>query len=97
MCSRHHCKRQYGAVWSMVWDTHNRSTKADSPPLKRLATVFREISAFLRQQETHLPPAELWCACSLLIRRYICSSAGAVISNRPPVLLQAYYRPSSFK
>ncbi|GFV89452.1 hypothetical protein TNCV_4152681 [Trichonephila clavipes] len=37
-----------------------------------------------RQQETDLPPAELWCACSLLIGRYITSSAGVVLLTRPP-------------
>ncbi|GFT67295.1 hypothetical protein TNCV_2359601 [Trichonephila clavipes] len=33
---------QYGAVWSMG-HTHNRSPWYNHPPLKRLATVFREI------------------------------------------------------
>ncbi|GFU11093.1 hypothetical protein TNCV_4970151 [Trichonephila clavipes] len=50
-------------------------------PLKRLATVFRR-SAFLRQQQTDLPPAELWCACSfLLIGRYISVFCGRRTSN----------------
>ncbi|GFW97658.1 hypothetical protein TNCV_685281 [Trichonephila clavipes] len=39
-------------------------------------------SAFLRQQETDLSPAELWCACSfLLIRRYICLLQASRTSN----------------
>ncbi|GFV14952.1 hypothetical protein TNCV_639111 [Trichonephila clavipes] len=48
---------QYGAVWSMG-HTQHVWVRMVLPPLKRLATVFREI-CFLRQQETDLPPAEL--------------------------------------
>ncbi|GFU68109.1 hypothetical protein TNCV_4028951 [Trichonephila clavipes] len=52
---------QYGAV---VNGTHTTGLRVHSPPpLERMATVFGR-SAFLRQQETDLPPAELWCACS---------------------------------
>ncbi|GFV28902.1 hypothetical protein TNCV_754451 [Trichonephila clavipes] len=62
---------QYGAVWSMG-HTQQVCVRIVLLPLKRLATVFGR-SAFLRQQETDLPPAELWCTCSfLLIGRYIC-------------------------
>ncbi|GFV85832.1 hypothetical protein TNCV_2004521 [Trichonephila clavipes] len=53
---------QYGAVWSMG-HTQQVCVRIVPPPLKRLATVFGR-SAFLRQQETDLPPAELWCAYS---------------------------------
>ncbi|GFV29324.1 hypothetical protein TNCV_1679051 [Trichonephila clavipes] len=56
---------QYGAVWSMG---HTTGLCAYSPPLP--SNVWQQFfgrSAFLRQQETDLPPAELWCACSLLI------------------------------
>ncbi|GFX66708.1 hypothetical protein TNCV_2060021 [Trichonephila clavipes] len=62
---------QYGAVWSMG---HTSGLRAYSPPPP--SNVWQQFfgrSAFLRQQETDLPPAELWCACSvLLIGRYIC-------------------------
>ncbi|GFX77982.1 hypothetical protein TNCV_909991 [Trichonephila clavipes] len=43
-----------------------------------------ERSAFLRQQETDLPPAELWCACSFADRTIYLSSAGVVLLTRPP-------------
>ncbi|GFS61280.1 hypothetical protein TNCV_3105041 [Trichonephila clavipes] len=47
--------RQYGAVWSMG---HTQQVCVRIVLLlKRLATVFTE-SAFLRLQETDLPPAE---------------------------------------
>ncbi|GFT84659.1 hypothetical protein TNCV_538861 [Trichonephila clavipes] len=42
-------------------------------------------SAFLRQQETDLSPADLWCACFLFADRTIyLSSAGVVLLTRPP-------------
>ncbi|GFW30240.1 hypothetical protein TNCV_3850111 [Trichonephila clavipes] len=74
---------QYGAVWSM--GQHTTGLRAYSPPpLKRMATVFGRF-AFLRQQETDLPPAELWCACSFFADRTIyLSSAGVVLLTRPP-------------
>ncbi|GFV31835.1 hypothetical protein TNCV_2708421 [Trichonephila clavipes] len=47
----------------------DRSERAYSPPpLKRLATVFRETlgSCFPEAPETDLSPAELWCAAQLI-------------------------------
>ncbi|GFU78055.1 hypothetical protein TNCV_4778631 [Trichonephila clavipes] len=63
---------QYGAVWSMG------QTQQDCVRISSLPSNFRRQFfgrfAFLRQQETDLPPAELWCACSFFahIGRYIC-------------------------
>ncbi|GFT74534.1 hypothetical protein TNCV_1227741 [Trichonephila clavipes] len=63
---------QYGAVWSMG-HTQQVCVRIVLLSPKHLATVFFGRSAFLRQQETDLPPAELWCACSFLLTgRYIC-------------------------
>ncbi|GFT39244.1 hypothetical protein TNCV_2421781 [Trichonephila clavipes] len=53
---------QYGAVWSMGHTTGLRAYMSSSPQTS--GNSFFGRSAFLRQQETDLPPAELWCACS---------------------------------
>ncbi|GFX95465.1 hypothetical protein TNCV_4824811 [Trichonephila clavipes] len=81
---------QYGAVWSMDTTTLRAYSP---PPLKRLATVFRR-SAFVRQQRTDLPPAELWCACSFFADRTIYLSSAGVVLTTSPVLLP---HSSSFK
>ncbi|GFX79054.1 hypothetical protein TNCV_3913411 [Trichonephila clavipes] len=71
-------------VLSGQWDTQQVCVRIVLPPLKRLATVFGR-SAFLRQQETDLPPAELWCVCSFFADRTIyLPSAGDVLLTRPP-------------
>ncbi|GFV68610.1 hypothetical protein TNCV_2274731 [Trichonephila clavipes] len=60
-------------VLSGQWDTHNRSAVRTVLLPSNVWQQFFGRSAFLRQQETDLPPAELWCACSfLLMGRYIC-------------------------
>ncbi|GFV67812.1 hypothetical protein TNCV_925781 [Trichonephila clavipes] len=62
---------QYGAVWSMG-HTQQVCVRIVLLPSNVWQQFFGR-SAFLRQQETDLSPAELWCACSfLLIGRYIC-------------------------
>ncbi|GFV83867.1 hypothetical protein TNCV_387751 [Trichonephila clavipes] len=62
---------QYGAVWSMG-HTQQVCVRIVLLPSNVWQQFFGR-SAFLRQQETYLPPAERWCACSfLLIGRYIC-------------------------
>ncbi|GFU83636.1 hypothetical protein TNCV_1411741 [Trichonephila clavipes] len=62
---------QYGAVWSMG-HTQQVCVRIVLLPSNVWQQFFGR-SAFLRQEETDLPPAELWCACSfLLIGRYIC-------------------------
>ncbi|GFV15476.1 hypothetical protein TNCV_4835021 [Trichonephila clavipes] len=53
---------QYGAVWSMG---HTTGLRAYSPPPPQTSCIsFSGDLLLLRQQETDLPPAELWCACS---------------------------------
>ncbi|GFW91959.1 hypothetical protein TNCV_2152391 [Trichonephila clavipes] len=71
---------QYGAVWSMG---HTQQVCVCIVLLpSNIWQQFFGISAFLRQQETDLPPAELWCACSfLLIGRYICLLQASRTSN----------------
>ncbi|GFS68398.1 hypothetical protein TNCV_3000751 [Trichonephila clavipes] len=78
---------QYSAVWSM------RHTQQVCVRIVLLpSNVWQQFfgrSAFLRQQETDLPPAELWCACSLLlIGRYICQNIiccrRRIFLTRPP-------------
>ncbi|GFW75170.1 hypothetical protein TNCV_448751 [Trichonephila clavipes] len=62
---------QYGAVWSME-HTQQVCVRIVLLPSNVWQQFFGR-SAFLRQQETDLPPAELWCTCFfLLIGRYIC-------------------------
>ncbi|GFX58195.1 hypothetical protein TNCV_4049531 [Trichonephila clavipes] len=59
-------------VLSSQWDTQQFCVRIVLLPSNVWQQFFGR-SAFLRQQETDLPPAELWCACSfLLIGRYIC-------------------------
>ncbi|GFT77625.1 hypothetical protein TNCV_864541, partial [Trichonephila clavipes] len=59
----------YGAVWSMG-HTQQVCVRIVILPSNVWQQFFGR-SAFLRQQENDLPPAELWCACSfLLIARY---------------------------
>ncbi|GFW79536.1 low-density lipoprotein receptor-related protein 1 [Trichonephila clavipes] len=52
---------QYGAVWSMG-HTQQVCVRIVLLPSNVWQQFFGR-SAFLRQQETDLPPAELWCAC----------------------------------
>ncbi|GFW86984.1 hypothetical protein TNCV_1384001 [Trichonephila clavipes] len=74
---------QYGAVWSMG-HTQQVCVRIVLLPSNIWQQFFGR-SAFLRQQETDLPPAELWCACSFFADRTIyLSSAGAVLPTRPP-------------
>ncbi|GFV79274.1 hypothetical protein TNCV_71421 [Trichonephila clavipes] len=75
---------QYGAVWSMG---HTQQVCVFIVLLP--SNVWQQFfgrSAFLRQQETDLPPAELWCACSFLLiyRTIYLSSASVVLLTRPP-------------
>ncbi|GFX33049.1 hypothetical protein TNCV_5042171 [Trichonephila clavipes] len=62
---------QYGAVWSMGY-----IQQVCVPIVLLPSNVWQQFfgrSAFLRQQETDLAPAEMWCACSFLLKgRYIC-------------------------
>ncbi|GFV97634.1 hypothetical protein TNCV_2041421 [Trichonephila clavipes] len=53
---------QYGAVWSMG-QTQQVCVRTVLLPSNVWQQCFGR-SAFLRQQKTDLPPAELWCACS---------------------------------
>ncbi|GFV37866.1 hypothetical protein TNCV_2662791 [Trichonephila clavipes] len=56
---------QYGDVWSMGLIQQVCVRIVLLP-----ANVWQQFlgrSAFLRQQETELLPAELWCACSFLL------------------------------
>ncbi|GFW39315.1 hypothetical protein TNCV_1833001 [Trichonephila clavipes] len=46
----------------LVNGTHTTGLRAYNPPSNVWQQFFGR-SAFLRQQETDLPPAELWCAC----------------------------------
>ncbi|GFV26419.1 hypothetical protein TNCV_4476281 [Trichonephila clavipes] len=73
-------------VLSGQWDTHTGLRAYSPPPLKRLATVFREICFPEAQQETDLPPAsgELWCTVPFADRTIYLSSAGVVLLTRPP-------------
>ncbi|GFX20167.1 hypothetical protein TNCV_1437271 [Trichonephila clavipes] len=73
---------QYGAVWSMG-HTQQVCVRIVLLPSNVWQQFFGR-SALMRQQETDLPPAELWCACSfLLIGRYV-SSEGVELLTRPP-------------
>ncbi|GFU67450.1 hypothetical protein TNCV_1599321 [Trichonephila clavipes] len=56
---------QYGAVWSMG-HTQQVCVLIVLLPSNVWQQFFGR-SAFLRQQETDLPPAELWCICSFLL------------------------------
>ncbi|GFV45487.1 hypothetical protein TNCV_5124331 [Trichonephila clavipes] len=75
---------QYGAVWSMG-HTQQVCVRIVLLPSNVWQQFFGR-SAFLRQQETDLPPAKLWCACSFLLiyRTIYLSSAGVVLLTRPP-------------
>ncbi|GFW48977.1 hypothetical protein TNCV_3901751 [Trichonephila clavipes] len=56
---------QYGAVWSM-----GRTQQVCVRIVILPSNVWQQFfgrSAFLRQQGTDLPPAELWSACSFLL------------------------------
>ncbi|GFT77467.1 transposable element Tcb2 transposase [Trichonephila clavipes] len=56
---------QYGPVWSMG-HTQQVCVRIVLLPSNVWQQFFGRF-AFLRQQETDLPPAELWCACSVLL------------------------------
>ncbi|GFY19959.1 hypothetical protein TNCV_2146521 [Trichonephila clavipes] len=74
---------QYGAVW-LMGHTQQVCVRIVLLPSNVWQQFFGR-SAFLRQQETHLPPAELWCACSFFADRTIyLSSAGVVLLTRAP-------------
>ncbi|GFV93861.1 hypothetical protein TNCV_1811161 [Trichonephila clavipes] len=74
---------QYGGVWSMG-DTQQVCVRIDLLPSNVWQQFFGR-SAFLRQQETDLPPAEQWCACSfLLIGGYICLLQASYFNTTSP-------------
>ncbi|GFU90438.1 hypothetical protein TNCV_3948681 [Trichonephila clavipes] len=71
-------------VLSGQWDTQQVCVRIVLLPSNVWQQFFGR-SAFLRQQEIDLPPAELWCACSFFADRTIyLSSAGVVLLTRPP-------------
>ncbi|GFU90449.1 hypothetical protein TNCV_1796801 [Trichonephila clavipes] len=77
---------QYGVVWSME-HTQQVCVRMKILPSNVWQQFFGRF-AFLRQQETDLPPAELWCACSfLLIGQYIFCRRVILNSTSPCHLL----------
>ncbi|GFX82765.1 hypothetical protein TNCV_385581 [Trichonephila clavipes] len=85
---------QNGAVWSMehtqlVW------VRVGLLPSKVWQQFFGR-SAFLKQQETDLPPSELWCACSFLLIDDISVFCRRRISNTTSPVPSTTH-PSSFK
>ncbi|GFX70160.1 hypothetical protein TNCV_4615981 [Trichonephila clavipes] len=56
---------QYGAVWSMG-HTQQVCVRIVLLPSNVWQNIFKS-SALLKQQETDLTPAELWCTCSFLL------------------------------
>ncbi|GFW28056.1 hypothetical protein TNCV_769361 [Trichonephila clavipes] len=82
---------QYGAVWSM-------GTLKQVCVRIDYSNVWQQFfgrSAFLRQQETVFPPAELWCACSVFKNRTYISVFCRRRTKRPPPCQN--YTFSSFK
>ncbi|GFW94241.1 hypothetical protein TNCV_1979811 [Trichonephila clavipes] len=72
-CDAHGTIAKRAVRCCLVNGTHTTGLRAYSPPPSNVWQQFFRRSAFLRQQETDFPPADLWCACSfLLIGRYIC-------------------------
>ncbi|GFW88729.1 hypothetical protein TNCV_4972221 [Trichonephila clavipes] len=78
---------QYGAVWSMG---HTQQVYVRIVLLP--SNVWQQ---FLRQQETDLPPAEMWFTCSFFDRTIYLSSAGVVLFPRAvlhiPVVLNDFH------
>ncbi|GFU83460.1 hypothetical protein TNCV_1346451 [Trichonephila clavipes] len=80
---------QFGAVWS-IRHTQQVCVRIVLLPSNVWQQFFGR-SAFLRQQETDLPPAELWCACSfLLIGRYICLLQASYFKHDPPAVYYTF-------
>ncbi|GFV17439.1 hypothetical protein TNCV_4102831 [Trichonephila clavipes] len=84
---------QYGAVWSMG-HTQQVCVRIVLPPQTSGNSFFGR-SAFLRRQETDLPPAEAVVRLFLFADGTIyLSSAGVVLLTRPPRAV--YYIPVVF-